>query len=354
MKNSNNLFASMALFVLFSIVSCQKEDVNDTAFSPQDNASLYQDDIAASARAGDVECLDFEAFSAGTTVGKAFTLPGGKQIIVSGSHESVQGNAARVYESGNAELGKILRVADASSRADGEITFIFSRFQANVKPLSFKAFGVTGANLGSPMVRLYAKQDRLIAEKRFATTGANGISNVDLSSLFYEEAVVKMVIDLNGPGGVDAVCVEEITIVAGCVYSLDYWNSHSGFGQGIPDLVTQHLPILLGQDVNYGSNTVIRNTHQFRTLIKSLDELIAAGNGLALMEQQQLLAKLNIANGSNNTAIKATVDEADRWLNKFESSDWTRISAANKRAASIVTGGLQSLNSGRMSVPACQ
>ncbi|NNC86142.1 MAG: hypothetical protein HKN75_08665, partial [Bacteroidia bacterium] len=99
MKKNKNLLKAMTLLVIFSIVSCQKDDITEDL--------VYSSDPSASQRSSHVECVDFETpqLYAGEVVTKHFTNSGLKDvpIFVYGVNPNLSKgtNAAMIFDSSN-------------------------------------------------------------------------------------------------------------------------------------------------------------------------------------------------------------------------------------------------------------
>ena len=246
MKNSKNLFATMTLIVLFSIVSCEKENLNE-------DANFVN---ASSDRISNIECIDFEmpSWYFGQTVNTVFTTQGGNAIEVQGINPSYKEiNAAMIFDSSNPiggdfdlgspniafggrgigkggtiepflntePLGKILIVSENLEAANpndietpGRIIFDFLDWG------SFKLHSMTVIDVEASTNTLYATSmtpkielqninGRVLAIAPLPYTGDNGVANVYFDRHFGKViGVTKLVVYLPGSGGVDNICVE--------------------------------------------------------------------------------------------------------------------------------------------------
>jgi len=107
----------------------------------------------------------------------------------------------------------------------------------------------------------------------------------------------------------------------GCTYSKGYWKNHAGFGPQ-DDMVSDLLPIWLG---NEGSDTVMSvAVIDAQTAVDILSQHVYGhpSNGITKLYAQLLAAKLNIANGADDSDIADYVLEADNFLTDHGWTDW--------------------------------
>ena len=246
MKNSNYIFATLTLILLFSIVSCQKEDINETFIN---ESSISSDRISYSSN---LECIDFESpsWSTGETPYTVFTTEGGNAIEVYGVNPSYKGiNAAMIFNSsyplggdfdlgspnrvfggpgigkaGSTEpyanrvaLGKILIVSDDLSRANPNDLESVSRLKFDFldwgafRLHSMTVIDIEGSSAGDPIVELLDAEGTVVARKNLPITGNNGVATVSFdNSSDNSRGAIKMVVHLFGSGGIDNICVERI------------------------------------------------------------------------------------------------------------------------------------------------
>ena len=133
---------------------------------------------------------------------------------------------------------------------------------------------------------------------------------------------------------------------SGCSLTLGYWKTHAGFGPQA-DMVTHLLPIWLGTSVGLKSQQVTSAglAVQFLSLNGS-NNVFDANNGINKLYAQLLAAKLDIANGSDGSAIASTISAADAFLATHNSLDWGGLSKAQKNQVLAWVTTLDNYNNG--------
>ena len=141
----------------------------------------------------------------------------------------------------------------------------------------------------------------------------------------------------------------------GCTYTQGYWKNHCGFSGNNPDLVTRYLPIWLGtppsppgQEGDNDSVEVDDATEAYNIL--SSDE---RNNGIIKLYIQLLAAKLNIANGADDSAVEATVAASDAFLANHGGDDWDSLSGAEQQQVLDWMETLDDYNNGRIGPGHC-
>jgi hypothetical protein len=124
----------------------------------------------------------------------------------------------------------------------------------------------------------------------------------------------------------------------GCTHTIGYWKTHAGFTGNNPDVVTQYLPIDLG-DAG-GTETVVISTAA--EAVAALSFYGEASNGINKLYGQLLGAKLSIADGADDTAIAGVIAAADAFLANNNAGDWDSLTKAEQQ---IVLGWVEQLDS---------
>ena len=125
-------------------------------------------------------------------------------------------------------------------------------------------------------------------------------------------------------------------------YGVGYWKNHTGMKGKLDDCVTETLPLLLGN--NGGPKSVpVTTTEQ---AVHILDKSGNASNGINKLYAQLLASKLNIASGTDNFMIVATVYTADQFLGQHDAGDWDNLSKAEQKMVRDWAGMLGKYNSG--------
>jgi len=113
-------------------------------------------------------------------------------------------------------------------------------------------------------------------------------------------------------------------------YGTGYWAEHSGETSQKDDVVTQYLPIYLG-------NLKVDTATQARDILTT-----KASNGVDKLKAQLLAAKLNIASGARGMSIIVTVSAADSFLTTTTSDGWSSLTKIQQQQ---VLGWMTSLDS---------
>lgn len=131
------------------------------------------------------------------------------------------------------------------------------------------------------------------------------------------------------------------TTSEGCTYTQGYWKTHG--------------PIPTGNNVNeWPVNSLTLGTVVYTDLqLQSIFDTPAGGNGLIALAHQLMAAKLNIANGSDPTAIAASVAAADALIGGLVIPP---VGAGNisPAATSALTTALANYNEGATGPGHCQ
>ncbi|MFH1845362.1 MAG: SdrD B-like domain-containing protein [bacterium] len=118
-------------------------------------------------------------------------------------------------------------------------------------------------------------------------------------------------------------------IFEGCTRTKGYWSNWTGLGNGNqPDMVTQHLPIWLG-DAG-GSKSMQVTDVQMAVDVLTQHTYGAPSNGITKLYAQLLAAKLNFAAGADPSAVSALVTEVDAFLADHDWTDWSGFSRPEK------------------------
>ena len=384
MKNAKNIFATLTLILLFSIVSCQKEDMNETAFINEDSFS--------SAKISNVECIDFQTplLYAGEIPSEIYTNVGGRPINVYGVNPSFRGtNAAMIFDSyfptGNdfdlgspnqvfggpgigeagavepyvnkQKLGKILIISNDLNDGNpndlesiGRLKFDFSDW-GFFKLHSITVIDVEG-KYGSPNIELYGANSNLLATLDLPVTGDNGVKTEYFDrSIGSIEGAVKMVVNLYGSGGIDNICIERVSPSEKCVNDLSYWEMHAGFGPYM-DEVSPLLPIAIGKPGGLKSFTV-HDRYNARDIF-GLDYFGGPENGFAALYAELLVTKLNVAKGVNSGSANKLIGETDLLLSRVGYKDWETMERVERENIVQRTKMLREFNIGKLEIPLCE
>lgn len=148
---------------------------------------------------------------------------------------------------------------------------------------------------------------------------------------------------------VDAgVYMEEVD--PGCTYSKGYWKNHAGFGPQ-DDMLTQYLPIWLGNDDGDKSLAVTTDTIAVDVLHQHVYG--APKNGITKLYAQLLAAKLNIANGADDSDIADVISDADDFLEMYDWNDWDDLSKDDKHMVLDWKDSLDDYNNGKIGPGHC-
>lgn len=123
----------------------------------------------------------------------------------------------------------------------------------------------------------------------------------------------------------------------GCTRTIGYWKNWSGFGPQ-PDMVTQYLPIWLG---NAGADSSIAVT-DVGTAVEILSMAWdSPKNGIIKLYAQLLGAKLNIAAGADGSVIADVISDADDFLAQHGYGSWYSLSKTDQK---MVIGWMETLD----------
>ncbi|MEE9441510.1 MAG: SdrD B-like domain-containing protein [candidate division Zixibacteria bacterium] len=148
---------------------------------------------------------------------------------------------------------------------------------------------------------------------------------------------------------VDAgVYMEEVD--PGCTYSKGYWKNHAGFGPQ-DDVLTQYLPIWLGSDDGDKSLAVTTDTIAVDVLIQHVYG--APKNGIAKLYAQLLAAKLNIANGADDSDVADVISDTDEFLAMYDWNDWGDLSKEDQQMVNDWKSILDDYNNGEIGPGHC-
>ncbi|MFH1701636.1 MAG: SdrD B-like domain-containing protein [Candidatus Zixiibacteriota bacterium] len=136
----------------------------------------------------------------------------------------------------------------------------------------------------------------------------------------------------------------------GCTYSKGYWKNHAGFGPQ-DDVLTQHLPIWLGDDDGDKSFAVTTDTIAVDLLTQHTYG--HPSNGITKLYAQLLAAKLNIANGADDTDIDDIISDADEFLAMYDWNDWGDLSKEDQQMVNGWKSTLDDYNNGHIGPGHC-
>lgn len=142
----------------------------------------------------------------------------------------------------------------------------------------------------------------------------------------------------------------------GCTLTIGYWKTHAGFGPQ-PNVVGPLLAkgtITLGTDggpktayiTNEAQVVAILSFFGWDSTIPGPTQTADASNGINRLYAQLLAAKLNIANGADPSTINATITAADAFLATHDSTDWARLSRAQRTQVNTWQSLLEGYNTG--------
>jgi hypothetical protein len=146
--------------------------------------------------------------------------------------------------------------------------------------------------------------------------------------------------------GEDKVTVNINVPGVGCSLTIGYWKTHAGFGPQA-DMVTALLPIQLG--TSGGAKSVQVTTAALAVQLLSFNgsnNVFDASNGINKLYAQLLGAKLDIANGSDGSAVASTITAADAFLATHNSTDWSGLSKPQKNMVLSWVATLDQYNNG--------
>ena len=142
-------------------------------------------------------------------------------------------------------------------------------------------------------------------------------------------------------GGIDnlVVCRRAFT---GCTRTIGYWKNHDGGGPQ-PDMVSQYLPIALGDDV-------VDNTTESDAILGQRQA--SPSNGLVKLRAQLLAAMLNVEAGADPSSIAATIAAANAFLDARDvtaanlTTVWAGLSNATRTQVTSWASQLDGYNNG--------
>ncbi|UCG60366.1 MAG: DNRLRE domain-containing protein [Candidatus Zixiibacteriota bacterium] len=130
----------------------------------------------------------------------------------------------------------------------------------------------------------------------------------------------------------------------GCTRTPEFWRNHCGVGcEPEPDLVTQYLPIWLGDEGGVSSILVGDAWTAYQILWMFWGD---PDNGIIVLYAQLLAAKLNIAAGADGSSVAAEISSADEFLAEFDYTDWDFLSPYSKELVLNLAAVLADFNSG--------
>jgi hypothetical protein len=159
--------------------------------------------------------------------------------------------------------------------------------------------------------------------------------------------------DENGLACVTVVDADDWTIDAGlcieveegCTRTHGYWKNWTGLGPGNqPDMVTQYLPIWLGDDT--GAKSLPVTDVYIAVDVLSRQVYGQPNNGITKLYCEMLAAKLNIAAGASDSAIADYLDDADAFLAEHDHTDWGSLTDEEADNVMMWFGAFNSYNEG--------
>ncbi len=129
----------------------------------------------------------------------------------------------------------------------------------------------------------------------------------------------------------------------GCTRTIGYWKNHAGFGPQ-PDMVSQYLPIWLGEDD--GDKSIPVTSAEIAVDILKMMTYGHPSNGITKLYAQLLAAKLNFAAGASDDAIEDIVEDADEFLSMYDWEDWGELSEEDQDMVMYWQGMLDDYNNG--------
>ena len=136
-----------------------------------------------------------------------------------------------------------------------------------------------------------------------------------------------------------------------CTRPESFWKNHTGFGHQ-PDLVTAHLPIWLGMPDSVKS--IDDTTAHMAYDILRMHTYGNPSNGITKLYAQLLAAKLNIANGADDSAIATVVATVDAFLSTHDWHAWNGMSHEGKAIIRDWTNMLLRYNVGEIGPGPCE
>jgi hypothetical protein len=129
----------------------------------------------------------------------------------------------------------------------------------------------------------------------------------------------------------------------GCTLTIGFWKTHAGFGPQA-DVVTQYLPIWLGEDT--GAKSLQVTSAAIAVDVLKMKTYGTNDNGITKLYAQLLAAKLNIASGAGDGSVADFVDDADAFLADHDYMDWAGLSAEDKDMVMMWQGTFDDYNNG--------
>lgn len=135
----------------------------------------------------------------------------------------------------------------------------------------------------------------------------------------------------------------------GCTRTIGYWKNWSGFGPQ-PDMVTQYLPIWLGNDGADSSIAVLNVDTAVQILSMAWD---SPKNGIIKLYAQLLGAKLSFAAGADDSAVADVVSAADDFLAEHGWGSWYELSKTDQKMVNEWMETLDMYNNGEIGPGHC-
>jgi len=136
----------------------------------------------------------------------------------------------------------------------------------------------------------------------------------------------------------------------GCTHSLSYWRSQAGF-RCRADKISPLLPIWLGDEG--GPKSLLVRTKWVARIVLSMHARRSLWNGILKLRAQLLAAKLNIADGAQDTDIADVISEADGFLANHTFRDWRRMRWQARKDVLTWTRMLKKFNNGKIGPGSC-
>ncbi|MCP4584231.1 MAG: DNRLRE domain-containing protein [candidate division Zixibacteria bacterium] len=121
--------------------------------------------------------------------------------------------------------------------------------------------------------------------------------------------------------------IEGETQTEGCTNTIGYWKNHTGGCRPQSDEVSQFLPITLG-NADGDKSVNVTNTRRARRILRQ--RFGRPFNGITKLYAQLLAAKLNIANGADDSDVAETITAADNFLSDHGRRSWYRLSSDDR------------------------
>jgi hypothetical protein len=131
----------------------------------------------------------------------------------------------------------------------------------------------------------------------------------------------------------------------GCTYTIGKWKNWTGLGKGNqPDIVTQYLPVSLGDEG--GAKTLVVTDVYDAIDVLEMSTYGDQSNGITKLYAQLLGAKLNLAAGASDLSVFDIIDEADEFLADHDWTDWDDLTDMLKNRVLYWQGELDAYNNG--------